>query len=400
MIAIRARPLAVTGRGQANARRSCTKSASSQRPTLTLNSSADRHDWRTSAAARSGAWPRSSATSALRSSRRSAWIVGALGAVRDDDEVAVPGCELLELSEQLLALGPPLHALDPLLGISRRQVEPGHDHLLPDPSPSAPRRSTASSRARDASAGWKAGSRYGPRAAAMIAARRSRTSGSISRLARSSRPPATLAIAVASASPSSGARAGEPRREPRAPRAGGTGRAGSASGSSRAAAELVGDQHERCVERRLLEILEQGVGGVVVEQVRAEQEIDAAIGLERTQVEVVMELPDRRRSGSCRRAARRPGGRDASAPRPAEASPSCAPAKAKAAVVLPTPAGPWKRNAWASPSPSAAVSSRFASYCSGTVARRAPWISSAISSAGAVPSTTTYRVGNRAASSR
>src|SRR5690349_17655896 len=48
------------------------------------------------------------------------------------------------------------------------------------------------------------------------------------------------------------------------------------------------------------------------------------------------------------------------------ASPSRAPANAKAASVFPTPAGPWKRKACASPPPSAAVSSRLASVCSGS----------------------------------
>src|SRR5919199_4813999 len=40
-------------------------------------------------------------------------------------------------------------------------------------------------------------------------------------------------------------------------------------------------------------------------------------------------------------------------------------ANASAAVRLPTPAGPWKRYACATPSASAARSSRFASACSG-----------------------------------
>ena len=126
----------------------------------------------------------------------------------------------------------------------------------------------------------------------MIAARRSRTSGSISRRARSRRPPATRAIAVASASPSSGASHAEPlahgalgeppERDELAARADRLGER----------AELVGDEHDRGVERRLLEILEQRVGGVVVEQVRPEQEVHPAVGLERAQVEVVVELAD------------------------------------------------------------------------------------------------------------
>src|SRR5262245_54942435 len=49
-------------------------------------------------------------------------------------------------------------------------------------------------------------------------------------------------------------------------------------------------------------------------------------------------------------------------------SPSSTPANARAAVRLPTPRGPWKRNAWAWPSASDDSSSRFASSSSGTSA--------------------------------
>ena len=134
--------------GQANERRSCTKSASSQSPVLTLNSSADRHDCRTSAAARSGPRPRSRATSARRSSRRSAWIVGRLRSACDDDEVAIPGGDLVELRQHLLALCAALHPLDPLLGLLRRQVEAGHDRLLPVLRRRAPMRDGIEQRAR------------------------------------------------------------------------------------------------------------------------------------------------------------------------------------------------------------------------------------------------------------
>src|SRR5439155_11573681 len=47
------------------------------------------------------------------------------------------------------------------------------------------------------------------------------------------------------------------------------------------------------VRRRLLEILEQGVGRVLVQQVRPEDEVDAALRLERTHVQVTPELADR-----------------------------------------------------------------------------------------------------------
>src|SRR5690348_5310869 len=49
---------------------------------------------------------------------------GALRADGDDDEIAVPGRELLERSEQLLALRAAGCAAHALLGFARRQVEP------------------------------------------------------------------------------------------------------------------------------------------------------------------------------------------------------------------------------------------------------------------------------------
>ena len=54
----------------------------------------------------------------------------AVGADGDDDEVAVPGRELLELRQQLLALGAALGALHALLGLARRQLEALHLDLL------------------------------------------------------------------------------------------------------------------------------------------------------------------------------------------------------------------------------------------------------------------------------
>ena len=53
-----------------------------------------------------------------------------VGATCDDDEIAVPRGQLLELREQLLALGAALNALDALLGVAWRQVEAFDDGLL------------------------------------------------------------------------------------------------------------------------------------------------------------------------------------------------------------------------------------------------------------------------------
>src|SRR2546423_1249979 len=55
---------------------------------------------------------------------------GPVGAHLDGDEVAVPGGELLELREELLALGSRLRAPEALLRLPGRQVEAGELHLL------------------------------------------------------------------------------------------------------------------------------------------------------------------------------------------------------------------------------------------------------------------------------
>ena len=57
-------------------------------------------------------------------------------------------------------------------------------------------------------------------------------------------------------------------------------------------AELVGQQNQHGVRRRLLEVLEQRVRSLVVQRVRGDEEVDAAIGLERPHVEVAAEPPD------------------------------------------------------------------------------------------------------------
>ena len=80
-------------------------------------------------------------------------------------------------------------------------------------------------------------------------------------------------------------------------------------------AELARDEHDRRVWRRLLQILEQRVRGVLVHPVRVEHEVDAPLALERPHVQVVPERAQCRRCGSSRRAARAGRGRGACAPR-------------------------------------------------------------------------------------
>ena len=54
--------------------------------------------------------------------------------------------------------------------------------------------------------------------------------------------------------------------------------------------DLVGDQDDHGVLRRLLEILEQRVRGLLVQQVRAGDEVDAPVGFERAHVQVASHL--------------------------------------------------------------------------------------------------------------
>ena len=54
-------------------------------------------------------------------------------------------------------------------------------------------------------------------------------------------------------------------------------------------AELVGHEHDHGVRRRLLEILQQRVGGVLVQQVRVGDHVDAPLGLVRAHVQVAVQ---------------------------------------------------------------------------------------------------------------
>src|SRR3990172_1870531 len=144
---------------------------------------------------------------------------GALRAGRDDDEAAIPRGELLERGEQLLALGPALGALQPLLQLALRQLLPLGLALLvvPRPLPPAipsrapparpPRARAAPSGAAAAPPGANPGSRYGPRAPASRAVLCPAALGSSSLRARSRRPAATRASAVTSAGARPGASA-------------------------------------------------------------------------------------------------------------------------------------------------------------------------------------------------
>ena len=57
-------------------------------------------------------------------------------------------------------------------------------------------------------------------------------------------------------------------------------------------ADALGDEDDHGIRRRFLEILEKRVGGVLVQRVGAEDEVDAPLGLERAHVQVAPQLAD------------------------------------------------------------------------------------------------------------
>ena len=214
-----------------NARLSWTKSASSVRAGLRLNSSSARQASRASSAAVSAS-ARPLARRVLAQDVEPVGVDGRLlGARGDDHQIAVPGCELLERGEQLLPLRPTLHAAEPLLGLARGQLDAGQPCLrllsrgrADEPGGVEERRRSVGrvelgigvGRTGDARATRRGG--RGPRDRG--GARRDR--GGRRTHGRAHAPPSRR----------DPVRARPGRRAPRAPEAAGTGRAGSARGSS------------------------------------------------------------------------------------------------------------------------------------------------------------------------
>ena len=161
----------------------------------------------------------------------------------------------------------------------------------PPPAPSPRRRRSARPRAasRPRRPGRAPARRTGTRATRSSSSRRPRASGSSSRSARSSRPPRHARRAPC-------LRLGEPRRALGEEGAHGPLRKpperdelAAREDRRRQRPELVRDEHDHRVRRRLLEILQQRVGGVLVQQVRVGDHVDAPVGLVRAHVQVAVE---------------------------------------------------------------------------------------------------------------
>ena len=352
----------------ASSRRSLTKSASSASPAWSWSSSKSRHVSRTASAAASA--PRSCSTGRVLPQLGEPVDVRRrrLGAGRDHDEVAVPRLELLEAEQHLLALGAAHRA--GACAAPSRAASGRAPRSRPARAPSPPRRARPRSpsrrpRRRAARIPGRGRRRARPRAR-LAPPRRLRVEQPVDAVEPTARRPAR---APSPRPRTARARAPRPPRAPSPPtsRRNGTSwqreRIVSGSGPSSSATSTSDG-----VRRRLLEILEQRVGGLLVQRVRAEDEVDAPVGLERAHVEVAPQLADgvdpdlvaerlehvevgMRAALDARRRRRAARPRTRAPPRR-----------------LPTPGGPWKRYACAGPSASAASSSRFASACSGK-----PW---------------------------
>ena len=154
-----------------------------------------------------------------------------------------------------------------------------------------PRRRASSSIRRAAAAGSNDSSRYTARASSITAARCSAASvveqplGPVEPSGRDPRPDLQpLALEAAGCQVGLDRPLGEtPERNRLAAR----------PDRLRKRPELVRDEHDDGVVRRLLEILEERVRSVLVHQVRAENQVHAAVGLERPHVEVAAQLADR-----------------------------------------------------------------------------------------------------------
>ena len=234
---------------------------------------------RTASAARSAPSIRSRVPSSSSSASRSTWTTASRAPRRDDDEVAVPGRELLERREQLLALRSALRR-----GATRCSASRVGRSSPSSLTSSAALASAARSRTPSSSARRRAGRARTPgrdRRPARPRAAPARRSGRlrVEQPREPVEPPRRAPARAPSAPPRAApARAPRPPRGSPAPTAAGTGRAGSASGSSPAAGPRSSATRtiDR-VRRRLLEVLEQRVGGVLVHPVGAEDEVDAPV---------------------------------------------------------------------------------------------------------------------------
>ena len=214
-----------------------------------------------------------------------------LGARGHDDEISVPGLELLEQREQLLALGAALRAPHALLRFPPGQLE-GLDLQLRRLPRLHPPLGDAGQEDFGAVGGLEP--RIGVDGPGDVDQRLPPPGRSgIEELQRAPQTPARdprerrqlllaeLGRVLANRLPHRGLREAPERNE----LAAGANRLGQRP-------QPLGDEDDDGVRRRLLEILEERVRSVLVQRVGAEDEVDAPLSLERPHVEIAAQLPD------------------------------------------------------------------------------------------------------------
>ncbi len=215
----------------------------------------------------------------------------ALGSGAHDDEVSIPRLEPLETREELVALRPALRSPDSLVGVASGEIEGLDDRLL-----ALLRLLPARVRGGEE----RRAGRRGIECVVAVHGARGRDEGlaalggvGIEEPAGTVEPPGGGARERTDLVLAPVRRAGRdpladrPFREP-------------AEGDElatredrrRERAELARDEDDDGVGRRLLEVLQQRVGRVRVHAVGVENQVDAAVGLERAHVEVVAQGAD------------------------------------------------------------------------------------------------------------
>ena len=216
---------------------------------------------------------------------------GALRARREDDEVAVPPLELLEHREQLVALRAALGAAHPLLGLPAGQLEHGDGLLRLLLRLGA---ALCDAREQDLGAGGRVETRVevdvpgdGDQRLAASRGRRVEQAG------RPVEPPRRDAGERRHLGVGQLRRVGPDRLAHRALRQAPE-RDELAARANRLGQrpEVARQEEDHRIRRRLLEVLEQGVGRVLVHRVRTEHQVDAPRRLERPHVQVPTQLTD------------------------------------------------------------------------------------------------------------
>ena len=209
-----------------------------------------------------------------------------LGARGHDDEIAIPRLETLEPGEELVPLGSTLRPAHPLLGVASRKVERVDERLLALAGFLAALGGHAEQHARGgARVEGRLEIRGARRGDERVASRGrvgvEQTARSVESPRRRARQHAHLLLAAL------GRLRGDPLPHRALREAAERDELAAREDRRRQRAELAGDEHDHRIRRRLLQVLEQRVRGVLVHAVCVENEVDPPVALERPHVQVV-----------------------------------------------------------------------------------------------------------------